>query len=431
MIFLNICKDEFKVLEILLNAIFTYIIVMISILLSAYLPILILNADVIGNMAFTFCLIIFAQIKTKKLVLSGYYAVLTMLIGMVGNTIVSVFSEFIFGVTIAYIRSNLLLFLFLAVPTFLICYFISKPIGDQLHQCYIRLSYEIKDKFAQYGLTLSILAFLLSHVNIFAYRIIDDRVLLSSINVVLITFIFFVAIIMMSTYSLSQQKQVEAEYKDKSQNELEIYIKQLENAYEEMRSFRHDHLNLLHTLMGYVNEKSTEGLKKYLTGTLDYAKSVMDKLDFSMDSLKFIHLPELKGLLSVKIAYALSQNIEVELDIVDHVNEIPINRTDLCRLVGIILDNAIEELLNQNYAYKSLKFGIIVDGNEFLIICTNTNNTPTTVEKIFDRGFTTKGSGRGLGLYNLKQICKENKNCLATAHIDGENFTLMVTIRQV
>jgi len=430
-VFLNICKYKFSAIEIFAGAFFSYVMVMIVITQVAYVTIPVLNADTLGNLTFIICLAIFTWCKTKNTLLSGYYASLTVVTTMIGNTIVSIFVEYLFSVSIKDARDSLLLLFITIIPTFFICYTISKYIGNRLHQSYIRLSYETKQKYVMYGLVLSVLTYLLSHVNILVYRVVDDTVLLSTINTTIITFFFFVAIIMMSAYSLSQQKQIEAEYKHKAQEDLEAYTKQLENAYEEMRCFRHDHFNFIHTLMGYVNDESPDELKKRLARTLSYTEKALEKLDYSMDRLKNINLPELKGLLSMKFALALSRDIVVELDIANQIDNIHVNRTDLCRIIGIIVDNALEELLSIEYGRKILKFGIIADGTETLIICTNTCVTVPIIERIFMKGFTTKEEGRGLGLYNLKQICKECGNLMVTAHTEDNNFTIIVTIRQV
>ena len=235
---------------------------------------------------------------------------------------------------------------------------------------------------------------------------------------------------MTMSYSLAQQRQIEIELKNKAQSDLEIYTKKLEDAYSEMRRFRHDHLNMLYGLAGYVDNSNTIAFEQYLNENLVIAKEALHDLDKAMDCLKFIHIPELKGLLSIKFAQAQSRNIEVELDITKPVHKIPIERTELCRIVGIIVDNAVDELLSQNYERKVLSFGIIIDASDILIICANTCKTSPPIEIIFSEGYTTKGAGRGLGLYNLKQTCKSCGNVLLSAYVEDDIFTIIATIRE-
>ena len=271
--------------------------------------------------------------------------------------------------------------------------------------------------------------FILSHVNVFVYRVAENRSLLSSVNVMLITSIFFVARELMSAYSRSQQQQMEAEHQIKSLADLESYNRHMGHAYDELRSYHHDHINLLHSLMGFAGGENQGGLKAYLTEHLAYTTEILKKLDSSMSRLKFIHIPELRGLLSVKFAYALTKNIDLRIDIINPIEEIPVNRMDLCRMAGIMVDNAIDELLCEELDRKVLRFGILRDAGDILIICNNTFHTPPIIEKLFTKGYTTKGYGRGAGLYNLKKISEQSGNILVTVRKESDEFSLILTIR--
>jgi len=428
MALLNLFKHKFSYIEIATGIVATYAVTLGLVAISSYIPSLALDGDIFANIIMTLCLAIFVYRKTSSILQGGYYALLAIITSMVGNTIASIPLLIIFNTNIEGLRNSLVLYIILAAFTFPLCYTISKYAGNRLHKSYVQLSQAIKKKFIAYGFTLSALIYLLSQVNVLVYRVVDDRVILSSINVVIMTFIFFVAIAIMVAYSTSQQKQMEAVFKNKSLEDLEIYTQNLGQAYDEMRNFRHDHFSLLHALMGFANDNNQEGLHKHLAKTLAYAKSTLDKLDSSMDRLKFIHTPALRGLLSVKFAHALEQGIELEIDIADPIDDIPVDQMDLCRLVGIMVDNATEELLQEEYDTKVLKFGILVDDDDTLIICSNTCKTPPPVEMIFQKGYSSKGCDRGFGLYSLKQISQKCGNVLVTADIKENEFSLVLTV---
>jgi two-component system sensor histidine kinase AgrC len=110
------------------------------------------------------------------------------------------------------------------------------------------------------------------------------------------------------------------------------------------------------------------------------------------------------------------------------VQDIPLERTDVCRAAGILVENAIDELLTGGYERKLLEFGIILSTGNVAMICTNTCKNPPPIEEIFKENFSTKGTGRGLGLFNLKQICKKNGNAWVSAHSDDGMFTVTVTM---
>jgi two-component system sensor histidine kinase AgrC len=387
-------------------------------------------ADIIDipiNIAVTAGLLIFAYWKSKNVALSGYYAIFTSVTTMISGSIVGVLVAITLNVYYGDVRSSLALYFVGLIPTFILCYVLSKYIGNHLHQYYAQLSHEIKRKFAFYGLILSGFTFLLSHVNIFVYRVVADRGLISNINLILITCIFFVVITMLSAYSLSNHKQMLAEFKIQSQEDLTVYTQNLEAFCKEMRSFRHDHYNLLNPLLGYENMPE---LKSKLADYLSYASEEMENIDNFMLSLNNIGIPELKGLLAVKLASAHTKKIKVELDIPKHINHIPIYPLDLCRIVGIALDNAIEELQTHEYEHKFLKFAIVEDP-DIMIICSNPCKNPPVTEEVFNEGYSTKASSRGIGLANIKKICDEVGNVLYTVNTENEQFTLILMIRQV
>ena len=423
MVFLNICKYRFSIIRTVISASGTFVLF----LSTHFLPEM--NMDIMGNIAITGGLFVLAHSKTKNKILSGYFAIFTSVTTIVGGSIAGTIVNNAFNVYTEDVRASLFLYLITLAIAFIVCFAISKYIGIRLHRIYVQLSFEIKQKFAVYGFTLSALTFILSHVNLFVYRVVDDRILLSTVNVVLITLVFFIVIIMTAAYSLSQQKQMEAEYNSKIQEELEDHTRQLEDAYDEMRRFRHDHLNMLHALMGYVDD--SKGLREYLNENVSETKKALDGLDKLMPQLKFIRIRELRGLLSVRLAQAQINGIDVRLDITNPVEDIHISKTDLCRMTGIIIDNAIEELLSQDYQQKFLKFGILIEDNDVLIICSNPCKTVPVIEKLFEKGYSSKGRGRGLGLYNLKRICEEHKNLMVSVNTEDDEFNIIVTVRQV
>ncbi|MCL1842724.1 MAG: GHKL domain-containing protein [Defluviitaleaceae bacterium] len=308
--------------------------------------------------------------------------------------------------------------LFRIVVALPVMYLLSRLIGNILHKSYRELSTQGKRKFAAYGFVISVFAYIVGD-----YRIISLIEMREGANIstLLITAMLIVCVLMMATYSGS-------EYKNKALKDLVKHNKQLALAYEEIRKYRHDHINVLNSFMGYTDGENRDGFKKHLTETLNYAQDVLNKLDDSTAQLNLVNIPELRGLLSVKFAQALASDIDLEIDISDATNDLPVNRMDLCRMVGIITDNAIEELLSTNEPLKSLKFGILLDGDDTLIVCTNTCTTPPDIEKIFAADYSTKGKNRGLGLYNLKQICDNLENVFVTINAKADEFAVILTI---
>lgn len=431
MSFYNVSKLKFYFAETVIAFLIMCLVSAIAVSSASLMSAPLLSDDVLGNISIVFCLTLFAYKKTKDMALSAYYALFSISITMFSNTLLAI-PFFLFSDTAPENARYIFVFQIIFIPlAFCLSYLISKYIGNMLQKSYTQLTGEIKKKYALYGFILSTLVYLLTKINTFIYRLVDDRALLSLVNAVLILSVLFIAVAIITAYSNAQQKLLVSEYKNQSLKDLEAHNQQLETAYDEIRSYRHDHLNLLHSLMGFVDGKNNGDIKNHLIKTLKYAEESLSKLDDSMDRLKYIYIPELKGLLSVKLAHALANDIEVGLDIAEPVDDIPVDRMDLCRVVGIMVDNAIDELISGDYDYKLLKFGIILDDGDILIVCTNTCKSSPSIENIFNKGYTTKGGNRGLGLYNLKRICESCQNLSFTVYPKEDEFALILSIRQV
>jgi len=98
-------------------------------------------------------------------------------------------------------------------------------------------------------------------------------------------------------------------------------------------------------------------------------------------------------------------------------------------MVGIMVENAVEEMTANDYDRKLLQFGIIHKNDNVFIVCTNTCKNPPPIEKIFTKDFSTKGANRGLGLYNLREMCNKCGNAWVSAHVEDEDtFTIAITV---
>jgi len=429
--FLNVCKERFSFLEKMLGVIASVFVLGFVVTAANYVSIILVSIDVFGNFAIATSLVLLAYKKTKKPLLSGYCVFFTMVIVMIVGTVASVVFELGFSMIAANLEDGVVWFLSSALFLFPVCYAVSRFIGNNLHENYVKLSSEIHDKFAMHAFILSACAYILAQINIFMYRLIEERLLLSSINVIFITTMLGIAYITMIAYSRSQQAMLEINIKDKLLKDLTDHYQHVESVYDDIRRYRHDHHQIIASIMGFADSKDPDGLRDFLSEELEYSKEVLGKLDESTGKLAYVHIPELKGLLSIKFAQALSRDIKLNLDIASPVDHIPVNRMDLSRMVGILLDNAIEELETSNQADKYLSFGILLEGSDVLIVCVNSCENPPDIGNIFNKNFTTKEPGRGLGLYNLKEMCNKNRNVLCAAYVENNKFTVILTIGKV
>lgn len=99
-------------------------------------------------------------------------------------------------------------------------------------------------------------------------------------------------------------------------------------------------------------------------------------------------------------------SIHLDIFVIPEYFQAGIDIIDLTRILGILLDNAIEET-------AKIPDGIIeigIKSNEFS--CSYIIKNPLTLQTSIHIGTTTKGEGHGKGLVIVKQILKQYHNAI-------------------
>ncbi|QQZ60213.1 GHKL domain-containing protein [Paenibacillus sonchi] len=218
--------------------------------------------------------------------------------------------------------------------------------------------------------------------------------------------LFIVALLYMQfQYNHIQKREME---KSKSEQlvQLKDYAAQLENIYDEFRGFRHDYANILLTLEDGIYREDWEQVKQVYEQTVKPTGQLMRKNEYSFVKLRNLHVSEVKSILAAKIIMAQQMKIDVSLEIEEPVPSILMELISFTRILSILLDNAIEAAGKTEEA--KLWIVLLEDPATQRIIIKNSSGENVNVQRLGERGYSTKGQGRGLGLYNVQQILKEN-----------------------
>ena len=201
------------------------------------------------------------------------------------------------------------------------------------------------------------------------------------------------------------------EEKGKMQAELlgqqEMYIQELESIQSSMRSFRHDYKNMMSSLYLQSREGNIEEIEKNIHGLIDdFDENIDRKMNLTVQMAN-IQISEVKSLLYKKITEIQKKGIDFRMEVMYPVEETGMKPLDLSRVLGILLDNAIEAV-EQVKGDISLVISAQADGVH--IILDNTADQDVDISKIYEDGYSTKGSGRGTGLYSLREITANYEN---------------------
>lgn len=245
-------------------------------------------------------------------------------------------------------------------------------------------------------------------------------ILLIIINILAIIAMFFV-----STYNTKKGFElVTAEQELVTQR---TYNKTLQNLVDGLRTFKHDYNNTLQTMYGYVQLNNMDGLKEFFEQILDESRAItaLDKLNPD-----FFKNPSLFGLITAKYEYARQNNVSINFEMYGKLEEADMQIYDLTRILGIFLDNAIEASVGSEK--KKVNFMVIKRKGKIIVEITNTySELGLRLENINDKGASSKGENRGLGLYKVKEILKKYPKVEHETKASGGMFMQRLSINEV
>lgn len=227
--------------------------------------------------------------------------------------------------------------------------------------------------------------------------------------IVLLSTISLVAYFIISIYSLIKTTKLELTTRDLE--ETKLYNQSLIILHDSVRGFKHDFHNILQAIGGYIDKKDLDGLEKYYSQLVTDCQRVNNLTSLSPET---INNPAIYGILASKYLRADELGIQINLEVFLNLNKINMKIYEFTRILGILMDNAIEA--SSECDEKIIKLEIRKDFNvnrQILIVENTYNNKDVDTDKIFEKGYTSKTdtkSQHGLGLFEVRQILKKNNN---------------------
>lgn len=199
-----------------------------------------------------------------------------------------------------------------------------------------------------------------------------------------------------------------------------LYADSFEGLIENIRLKQHEFDNHINTI--YSQHYVHDSYEKLVNAQKKYCELIMNENRFN--KLLLGENPIIAGFLYGKFVEIEKMGIEVtyKIDIGDFDIKIPIYK--IIELLGDLINNAVEALCDnksENKLYVSIE-----EINSFSIEIRNTSPfiEYKEIETFFTKNYSKKGENRGLGLYNVKQICKEYQLNIVCDNkdIEGENW---------
>ncbi|MFI7124621.1 ATP-binding protein [Nonomuraea sp. NPDC050153] len=180
---------------------------------------------------------------------------------------------------------------------------------------------------------------------------------------------------------------------------------------ESLRSAAHEAANRLHTVITLVELGRTEQAVALGTAELRAAQELTDRV------VGAVREPVLAALLLGKSAEAAERGAELVISQDSELDDPGLDPRELVTIVGNLIDNAID-------AASRVEVHLSAGGGEVLIRVAD-NGPGLADPQAFEKGWTTKGDGRGLGLALVGQAVRRLGG---TIEVAGSVFTVRLPV---
>ena len=174
---------------------------------------------------------------------------------------------------------------------------------------------------------------------------------------------------------------------------------------DSMRANNHDFTNKLHVILGLIQIGEYDKAVSYIENISIIQRQTLSTVMNAVDNSSFA------ALLIGKIARASECNVRFILKegIRFKSSEVAVPSEALVTIAGNLIDNALDAMnmqLSDLNRQRELEFGVFTKPGELLITVRDTGcGIPDEIkDRIFEKGFSTKGTGRGVGMYHTKQL---------------------------
>ena len=206
-------------------------------------------------------------------------------------------------------------------------------------------------------------------------------------------------------------------------------LREYEGMMDRYRVANHETKNQFLTIRNMVNPKDKKTIN-YIDKLIDNKIKDNEKI-FNQTS----KIPEggLRAIIYSKLCKMKDMKIEYDIDIANDIKTVDIIEIgdytilNTCKILGVFFDNAIEAV--EQLPEKKITVEIYIIDNSLYIEISNNYQGQIKVDKINNKGYTTKGNDHGYGLTLVNNLVKEDSNLTHETEISKDEFTQRLKIK--
>ena len=247
--------------------------------------------------------------------------------------------------------------------------------------------------------------------------------------------LIFLSLILLLVYMVHKNVKItniSNETKEKYNSTLKNLV-EYEDMIDKYRVSNHENKNQLQMIRTMIHQKD-KTVEKYIDNLLDNVYMVNEKLmmDVSMlpSGIKATIYTKMVMMENKRISYKL--NVDRKLRYVDFFDRDANIETSLniCDILSVFLDNAIEEI--ENKKDPEIYIEVFYDEKDEELTFEISNkiyNKEIDLNKLPEKGYTTKSNGHGYGLALVSEIVSANSRLENKTIIKNNIFTQRLTLK--
>ncbi|WP_275781956.1 sensor histidine kinase [Latilactobacillus curvatus] len=240
---------------------------------------------------------------------------------------------------------------------------------------------------------------------------------------VLIGMTFWQVMLFLKAYSIRQ----EANDQFVRNQQLQDYLVNIEQQYTELRRFKHDYQNILLSLESFAEKGDQQQFKAYYQELLAQRPIQSEIQGAVIAQLDYLKNDPIRGLVIQKFLAAKQAGVTLKFEMTEPIELATANLLTVIRIIGILLDNAIEQAVQETDQLVSCAF--LQSDGLIEITIENTASQVKNLQAFSELGYSTKGAGRGTGLANVQDLIAKQTNLFLETQIENRKLrqTLMIT----
>lgn len=236
--------------------------------------------------------------------------------------------------------------------------------------------------------------------------------------------IFCFSIIIYSFYTNNKYNKVYSKY-----NTTINSLKEYEDILDRYRITNHENKNQLLTIRNMLKQNDEDAIL-YIDKIINNKTKDDEKL---MQDTSIIPAGGLRGLIYSKILLMKEREINYKINISKKIKTVDLIALDddlildICKIIGVYLDNAIEAV--KNLSDKNISIEMFLIDEDLVISISNNYEGKIDIEKLGEKGYTSKNKNHGYGLFLANELIQKSKKLTNTKTIVNKYFTQNLYIK--